>query len=135
MAYNGWLIKVGNYTIDTKKYVRAETYNVTRQVLDLDSYRDANGLLHRNALDHITYKVEFNTPPMLDNTQVAELMSNIRANFINQLERKANVTIYVPETDSYVTQEMYMPDIQFPMYGNYHDKIEYNEIRLAFIGY
>lgn len=135
MAYNGYLIKVGGYIIDTKRFVRAESYIVTRNIQDLDSYRDANGILHRQALDHVPLKVEFETPAMLTNSDMGELFSNIRANSKILKERKASVTLYVPELDDYVTQDMYMPDPQFTIYGNYQNKLTYNPVRIAFIGY
>lgn len=135
MAYQGWLIKVGSYVINSAKYIRAESYNVTKTISDLDPYRDADGILHRNALAHQPIKVEFETPPMLTNADVAVLMAGIKANFTVPLERKAEVTVYIPEDDEYITQEMYMPDIKFTMYGNYHGRIQYQPIRLAFIGY
>lgn len=134
MAYQGYLIKVGNYQIP-HKFIKADTYSPYRNVQDLDSYRDANGILHRNALAHVPNKVEFETPSMLTNIQFEELMSNIRANYTNAIERKASVTMYVPETNSYETQEMYMPDITPKIYGIFNGVIKYNPIRLAFIGY
>lgn len=66
MAYSGYLIKVGNYTIPLS-IIRAETYSPYKSVTDLDSYVDANGYLHRNALEHIANKVEFETVPQLTN--------------------------------------------------------------------
>lgn len=135
MAYNGYLIKVGDYTLSAKRFIAAESYQVTRNVQDLDSYRDANGVLHRNALEHAPIKVEFTTPAMLTNTDVAEFMGNIRSQTINAIERKYNVELYVPELDDYVTQEMYMPDPQFTIYGSYDNKLTYKATRIAFIGY
>lgn len=134
MAYSGYLIKVGNYTIPLS-IIRAETYSPYKSVTDLDSYVDANGYLHRNALEHIANKVEFETVPQLTNTQFANLMSNLYSNMTDALERKASVTCYIPETDSYVTQDMYMPDIKPTLYYADAEKITYNQIRLAFIGY
>lgn len=134
MAYAGYLIKVGGYEIPLK-YIKAESYSPYRNIQDLDSYRDADGILHRTALEHIPNKVEFETVPMLTNTQFSEIMGNIQANFTNALERKASVTLYLPETDSYVTQDMYMPDIKPTMYFADSTVIKYNAIRLAFIGY
>ena len=134
MAYNGYLIKVGNYTIPLG-LIRANTYKVQQTIVDLDSYRDANGILHRTALDHVPNKVEFETIPMLTNTQMSNLMTNIRNNYTVAKERKANVTCYIPETDSYVTQEMYMPDIQFTPYFADNKVVKYNQTRFAFIGY
>lgn len=134
MAYAGYLIKVGDYTIP-HKYIRAESYSPYRNIQDLDSFRDADGLLHRTALEHIPNKVEFDTVPMMTNTEFAELMGNIQANFTNALERKASVRLYIPETDSYVTQDMYMPDVKPTLYFADEKKILYNAVRLAFIGY
>ena len=137
MAYAGYLIKVGSYTIPLS-LIRAETYTVFKSVTDLDSYVDANGLLHRNALDHIANKVEFETVPMLTNTQFASLMTNLYNNMTtdeDKKERKASVTLYIPETDTYVTQDMYMPDIKPTLYYADATKIQYNQVRLAFIGY
>ena|GEM_PF-5051441 len=56
MAYAGYLIRVGNYTIP-KKYIRAEKYDVVLHGQDLDSYRDANGQLQRTALQHMVVDV------------------------------------------------------------------------------
>lgn len=134
MAYAGYLIKVGTYTIPLS-IMRAETYTVFMSITDLDSYVDANGYLHRNALDHIANKVEFETIPLMDNTQFATLMNNLYAQMIETKERKASVTCYIPEIDDYVTQDMYMPDIKPTLYYADNSKIQYNQVRLAFIGY
>lgn len=134
MAYNGFLIKVGNYTIP-HKYIKAETYQALYSTIDLDSTRLANGTLNREVLEHHVGKVEFETIPLMDNEQLNDLLSNIRNNYTNALEKKANVTFYVPEYDTYCTQEMYVPDITFTMYFADSNKVEYEPVRIAFIGY
>lgn len=135
MSYQGYLIKVGGYPIDTERFIQAKSYSVTRNIQDLDSYRDANGVLHRTALDHVPIKVEFDTRNMLTNVEMAELFSNIRSNFSVTKERKASVTLYVPELDDYITQDMYTPDPKIQIYGIFDDVIKYNSTRIAFIGY
>ncbi len=134
MAYSGFLIKVGDYKIP-HSWIKAETYSVLRSGQDLDSYRDSNGKLHRTALEHFLGKVEFETPPLKTNTQVSSFMGNIRKQYTNTTEKKANVTFYVPELDEYMTQEMYMPDITFTIYHADGKEIKYNAFRLAFIAY
>lgn len=134
MAYSGFLIKVGNYTIP-HNWIRAETYSITKNGQDLDSYRDANGVLHREALEHWVAKAEFETPPLKTNTEVVQFMSSISSQYISAVEKKAIVTLYIPEMDEYVTQEMYVPDIQFPIYQVDGNIIKYNQFRVAFIGY
>lgn len=134
MAYNGYLIKVGDYKIPLS-YISAESYSVYKNTQDLDSYRDGDGVLHRTALEHSPNKVEFDTRNMLTNTDLTNLLNAIQENFTVKSERKARVTLYIPETDSYETQNMYMPDFQPEMYIATEKYIKYKPIRLAFIGY
>ena len=135
MSYQGYLIKVGNYTIPTDKFIRAESYKVVLNVQDLDPYRDANGVLHRGALEHKVPKVEFETPAMLTNIEIAEFLRNIRQNYTVSSERRFSGTIYVPELDNYIKQDMYMTDPEFTIYGNYGGILRYLPVRIAFIGY
>ena len=134
VAYAGYLIQVGNYRIP-HSMIRAETYIVTKNGQDLDSYRDGDGKLHRTALEHWVAKAEFEVPALKTNKEVAAFMGNIAANYTNAVEKKANVTLYTPEIDNYVTQEMYVPDIQFTLYSATATEIKYNQFRVAFIGY
>ena len=50
MAYRGYLIKAGSYTIPFK-YITASTFKCGIQGQDLDSTRNANGILKRDALE------------------------------------------------------------------------------------
>lgn len=134
MAYAGYLLKVGNYTVPISK-IQAKSYKAVRTVIDLDSYRDAEGKLHRQALAHVPNKIEFNLIPMLNQDQVEEIIGSIAANYTVPAERKVRVTFYVPETNKYETQDMYMADVNFTMYGVFDKEIKYEAIRLAFISY
>lgn len=136
MGFSGYLLKVGNYEIDGYKYINYADYNVTWNSQDLDSYRDANGVLHRNALSHRVAKVEFELREGLTNDEVATFMSNISSNYTNAVERKASVKVFVPELNDYVTQDMYMSDPQFKIRRiDRNNVIRYEKTRIAFIGY
>lgn len=134
MAYQGYLIKVGNYSIPYR-YIQAESYKVTFNSQDLDSYRDANGVLHRNTLDSFAPKVEFNVVPMLTNVQFEDLMANIRANYTVPKERKVNASVYIPEKNDYYNTTMYLSDFTPEIYYADANKIQYKTFRMAFIGY
>ena len=136
MAFAVYLLRVGSYEIDGTKFINWSKYNVTRNIQDLDSYRDASGVLHRNALDHVPLKVEFETRENLTNADMAEFFGNINSN-LDAKERKATVTVYVPELDAYETQEMYMADPQFKIrrIEPKTNVIHYESVRVAFIGY
>lgn len=134
MAYSGWLVKIGNYIINSKKFIKAESYSAYVNMQDIDDYTDANGYLHRNAVELKALKVEFETPAMLTNITLSELMRGIQANYTVPSKRQCMITAYIPEYDDYVTQIGYLADFQPQMYGNYGGVIHYNPIRLAFIG-
>lgn len=134
MAYAGYLIRVGNYTIP-KKYMRAEKYEVVLHGQDLDSYRDANGQLQRTALQHTVVDVTFSAPPMMHEATWRNLIDNIRAQYTNSIEKKCTASVYVPEIGDYKVQDVYLPDIKTNIYYADDHDIIYNEIELQFIGY
>lgn len=134
MAYSGFLLKIGDYEVPADKFIRADSYSAYVNMQDVDPYTDANGYLHRNAVELKALKIEFETPAMLTNKEFTELMSNIRANYIEEKSRTVLITAYIPEYDDYVTQTGYMADITPSIYGTYGGVIHYNPIRFAFIG-
>lgn len=133
MAYNGWLLKIGNYTIP-QRYIKADSYSAYVNMQDVDDYTDADGYLHRDAVELKAEKIEFETPAMLTNVEFSELMKNIQANYTITKARQCVITAYIPEYDDYVTQTGYLADFQPQIYGTYGGVIHYNPIRLAFIG-
>ena len=133
MAYSGWLLKIGNYIVPMS-FMKAETYSPYVNMQDLDDYTDANGYLHRNAVELKALKVEFETTAMLTNKTFNEVLNNIRSQFTNATGRACYITAYIPEYDDYVTQYGYMADFQPTIYGTYDGIIRYNSVRLAFIG-
>ncbi len=78
MAYSGWLLKIGNYIVPMS-FMKAETYSPYVNMQDLDDYTDANGYLHRNAVELKALKVEFETTAMLTNKTFNEVLNNIRS--------------------------------------------------------
>lgn len=133
MAYSGYLVKIGNYTLPNS-VIKADTFKSVKAITDLNPYRNANGELIRNALPHIPYKLEMNLIPMRDD-QMKVILHNIQSNYTIALERKALVTFYDSESDSYISQYMYMPDIDFQIYGIFDNSILYRETTIKFIGY
>ena len=132
MAFNGsFYLKVGNYAIPLK-YMKLDSYQTSPdQRQDLDSYRDADGILHRTVLPHTASKVEFETPPLLVD-DFRKLVNGIRANYTNTLERSCTLTYYDDETDSYKSGQFYLPGTwTFQVYN----KQIYNSFRIAFIEY
>jgi hypothetical protein len=131
MAFNNYYIKVGSYTIPLD-YMKVESYtSMPDQRQDLDSYRDADGYLHRTVLSHTATKIEFETPHLW-RWQMQELIQGIKANLTSNLERKCTVTYYDDEIDDYKTGTFYLPGT---MEYKVFNKQIYAPTRFAFIEY
>jgi len=134
MAFSGWLIKIGDSTL-LHQYITEKTYKVTKHVQDLDPYRDANGLLHRNALEHISYTVTFEIRSITNN-DMESIMTLLRNNYINARERKLEAfTFYVPEDNAYVTAPVYLAEPNFVIQHMTGNTVKYEPTTLEFIGY
>lgn len=133
MAYYGYLLKLGDYIIP-KGIIRADTYSAYINMQDIDPWTDADGYVHRNAVELKALKVEFETVPMMTNKTFTDFMSNIQSNFISDIDKSLYITAYIPELDDYVTQKGYMVDITPKIYGVFDDVVKYDSIRFAFVG-
>lgn len=133
MAYSGFLVRIGSYTVPFKFITSG--YKCGIKGNDLDSYNDADGLLQRNALENVAIKLEWNTPYM-EGKDCAELMGAIRSNYIDVTEKKALVTAYMPEINGYVSMNCYVPDIEFEFdYADENGEVWFKPVRIACIGY
>ena len=135
MAFGGYLMQFGSQRLPLD-LVQLGTYNITPdQRQDLDSYRDNNGVLHRNVLGHTASKIEFQTTPMRESDKV-RLMNLLTGHFTNEKERKLDAGYYDPVSSEYKTGTFYMPDPQFTLYTiDEHGELWYDSFRLAFIEY
>lgn len=137
----GYLVKVGDYIIPFR-FIKYETFQAVWEVVDFDSYRDADGELHRDAVsERRIMKVEWETPDMSD-TEIRELLTAIQSQYIHTEtvdERPAkacNVTAYMPEEGEYKTDKCYLTsDVNFSIRYADANGIRYNPVRFAFIGY
>ena len=133
MAYSGFLLKIGEWVFPDD-LINLNNYSAYVNMQDVDPWTDENGELHRNPIDLKALKVEFETKNMLTSTQFAEIMRNIRANYVSEKGRSCYITAYIPEYDDYVTQLGYLADFQPQIYSTGGGVVRYNSIRLAFIG-
>lgn len=136
MAFEGYLLKIGD-DIFPLSYVFKDSYRIIpNRRQDLDPFRNANGELQRNVVDHTVTTITFQTKPM-QNNKLAEMMKFIRDRYINEKEKKVSLTYYCPDLDNYNSGSFYLPDIEFPI--NYVDienkRIDYDSFTLEFIEY
>ena len=132
MAFDGYLIKVGSYILPNK-YIQEKTYSAKVNTIDEDSYNDNNGILHRNVIQKIPI-VKANTVS-LSQAEVDAIMSSFRSNYSVANERKASVSVWIPELGKYVTQDMYLSDIDFVIDVIKDGVPMYEPFELRFNGY
>ena len=139
MSYNGYLIKVGGSlgTALPMKYIKLEGYDITpNQRMESEAKRAVTGVLHRTTVAHTATKIEFNTP-IMNNSDVENMMSLFRNAWTSTSERKLSLEYYDMETNSYKTGDFYMPDIKWSIdhIDNTKNIVIYKETRIAFIEY
>ena len=140
MAFTGYLIKVGTGLAAVEipmKYMRYTSYKVTPdQRMEWSAERDTTGVLHRETVANKPPKIEFETPYMT-NSDIVALNTLIQGKYTVSAERKLDITYYDPESDSYKTAAVYMPDVDYKIYNvdSVNNKILYEPLRYAFIGY
>ena len=139
-GFAGWLIKCvtnGTPVEIPLKYMRAETYTVTPdQRMEWSAERDVTGVLHRETVQNLPPKIEFNTP-LMTNSDINALNSIIKAAFTSYLQRNITIQFYDPERNQYWEWDCYMPDVKYHIRNadTVNNIINYEELRYAFIGY
>ena len=137
MGYRGYLFQFGGF-IFPNEYIEFDSYDIAPdQRQDLDSYTDGNGLTHRNALEHTKTNITFTTLPIPGDV-MADILSNLQRNYINQNETDANCNYYNPRTGDYKTGHFYLdPSVQFRIkkVDKNGTKINYGSMQWTFIEY
>ncbi len=135
MAYSGYLFKFGNFTFPNK-YILWDSFDINpNQRQDLDSYTDANGLTHRNAISHTKTQIQFVTKK-LPESKMKTIMDNMVKNYKNKKERDANCTYYDTEHFKYETGHFYLdPSLQMRLLGLKDGELWFNQITWLFIEY
>ena len=137
MAFSNYLIQINGGTIAYQiplEYMNEKSYKCTFSTLDLDSYRDANGVLHRNAVLQ-TPHLSFDTRPLLRHTDIDALWSNIRDRYTTDIEKCVSASVYLPEKNDYYTGKFYVPDTEITINSIKNGIIFYEPITFEFIGY
>lgn len=120
----------GNF--DITEYIQSKKYKIrpnARQ--DLNSYTDANGLTHRNAIPHTKTIVSLTIMPM-EKEEKMFFWRRIRENYLNELERDADCSYYDEEYDTIKEGHFYLdPNMEF----NVNQAGSYGEMKLTFTEY
>lgn len=128
------LFKFGNLVFD--KYIKYDGYDQTPNARqDLDSYRDADGVLQRNALKHTATGIEFDTHAMWSE-EFDPMVDAMVASYINFNERDAMCSYYDFETHTQKTGHFYLDsNWKTNVIWRRGDRLLYGETHFAFVEY
>lgn len=128
------LFQFGSLVFD--KYIKYDGYDQTPNARqDLDSYRDADGVLQRNALKHTSTGIEFDTHVMWSE-EFDRMIAGMTASYINFNERDAMCSYYDFETRTQKTGHFYL-DSNWKTHVIWRrgDRFLYGETHFAFVEY
>lgn len=128
------LFQFGSLIFD--KYIKYDGYDPTPNARqDIDSYRDANGVLQRFALLHTSTGIEFDTHVMWSE-DFDPMVDEMVENYINFSMRDAMCNYYDFETHKQKTGHFYLDSNWHPhIMWRQGDRILYGETHFAFVEY
>ncbi len=134
MVYSGYFFQFGEF-IFPNKYIKWDSYDsAPSQRQDLDSYTDANGVTHRNALEHTKTEIKFTTLKVYEDIWDM-IMSGVESNYVNPKERDAYCNYYDFETRQYKTGHFYLDPSFRAKANDVEGRLRYNETDWLFIEY
>lgn len=141
MAYNPKvglisIVSGGNYLPLPLNLIVEKSYKSTYSTLDLDSYRNANGVLKRNVLLKTVHcTVDTRTLKEFELQQIRNILSAGYASSGGQKENKVVAAVFIPELGTYGVGEFYKPDTEIVLDKIKDGIIYYEPMTFEFIGY
>lgn len=137
--FSGWLIKFGD-AILPNSFILADGWESTpNQRVEIDAYRDANVLLHRETSENFKTSITLNIRAMnLEEMTAFKTVIGLATLDINsKKQRKLMVTYWNDEELDYKTATMYMTDTTYSIHtvDETDRDIEYNGFTIELIEY
>ena len=137
--FSGWLIKFGD-AILPNSFILADGWESTpNQRVEIDAYRDANVLLHRETSENFKTSITLNIRAMNveEMTAFKTVIGLATLDINSKKQRKLMVTYWNDEELDYKTATMYMPDVTYTIHtvDEVDRDIEYNGFTIELIEY
>lgn len=137
--FNGWLIKFGDVILPNS-FILADGWEATpNQRVEIDAYRDANVMLHRETSENFKTSLALTIRPL--NLEEMAAFKNViglaTLDIVNKIQRRVTVTYWNDEEMDYKTATMYMPDVTYTIHtvDEVERDIEYNGFTIELIEY
>lgn len=137
--FSGWLIKFDDVILPNS-FILADGWESTpNQRVEIDAYRDANVLLHRETSENFKTSITLNIRAMNleEMTAFKAVIGLATLDTNNKKQRRLMVTYWNDEELDYKTATMYMPDVTYTIHtvDEVDRDIEYNGFTIELIEY
>lgn len=137
--FSGWLIKFGDVILPNSFILADGWESVPNQRVEIDAYRDANVLLHRETSENFKTSLTLTIRSMNleEMTAFKKVIGLATLNVNDKKQRKLMVTYWNDEELDYKTAVMYMADTTYSIHTideNARD-IDYNSFVIELIEY
>lgn len=137
--FQGWLIKFGDVQLPNSFLLADGWEDTPNQRIEVDAYRDANVLLHRETAENFKTKLKLNIREMSLEERIAfdNVIGLASLPITDKKQRRVCVTYWNDETLTYETGIFYMPDTTYVIHKVDEDNkdIEYNDFSITLIEY
>jgi len=137
--FAGYLIKFGSVQLPNS-YLLADGWEATpNQRMEIDAYRDAKMLLHRETSSNFKTKIKLNIRELTLTERIAlnNVIGLATLPSADKTQRRVSVTYWNDETLAYSTGTFYMPDITYVAHtvDEENNEIEYNPFSITLVEY
>lgn len=137
--FNGWLIKFGDVILPNSFILADGWESVPNQRVEIDAYRDANVLLHRETSENFKTSLTLTIRSMNleEMTAFKAVIGLATLEITSKRQRRLMVTYWNDEELEYKTAIMYMPDVTYNIHTVSEERkdIEYNSFTIELIEY
>lgn len=137
--FEGWLIKFGNVQLPNSFLLADGWESTPNQRIDIDAYRDAKALLHREVGEDFKTKLTLNIRELNLEERIAfdNVIGLATLSHEDNKQRKVSITYWNDETLKYDTGAFYMPDTKYNIHRVDEDDkdIEYNPYTITLVQY
>lgn len=137
--YQGWLIKFGEVILPNSYLLEDGWESTPNQRVEIDAYRDANALLHRETSKNFKTKLKLNIREMTleERTALVNVIGLATLPEQENRERRVRLTYWNDETLEYTTGIFYMADTSYTIHRTDDIKrtLEYNSHTISLTEY
>lgn len=137
--FQGWLIKFGDVQLPNSFLLADGWEDTPNQRIEIDAYRDANVLLHRETAENFKTKLKLNIREMSLEERIAfdNVIGLASLPITDKKQRRVRITYWNDETLNYETGIFYMPDTTYVIHRVDEDNkdIEYNDFSITLTEY